>query len=434
MALPTLEKTWEFRTNIGFAGTATLEVHQRMAFNIKNVLTDTIANGYKDSSIAFVGGTTYSVSAITDDVVDVSMIGRTVKIRGSTTPGNDGDFVVTAVPDATTLEYINASGAAEAVNGSWNVLGNNWTTPWVMQHSQNKLTGDTGVRDDEVDRIGTYLDVGSVETTNYGYWVIKNTVTGTEWAWVGESSSNSLNARSMVRGTTFPNYFDEGDGGTESRPTGNSVTNVDGVRSAHREFHSSSSDWFMGDQGGEAVKLHVMMSSDGEHTRVIGCGQGTLPLFWFDETVAEPHPDWISGGNSTITSMFGTGSFSNRATYATYNDGANVVGSTLPATGISNSLDHHAPDLFISAEGYVSAAIGQNITVANELTGAFSMFPMGLVSPELGHRARLGRLKDMWWCPNGMNAGQTLPADTSRQFLVLEEIVIPWNGSLPEIS
>jgi hypothetical protein len=433
MALPALEKTWEFRTNVAFVGTSNLNSHQVAFFTIKNLLTDTIANGYQDGSFVDIGGGSFEIQGITDDVLDVSMVGKTIKVRGSTSVGNDGDFVITAVPTADSVRYTNGSGVAEAVNGSWNVLGGNFTNPWVMQHSQ--VQGTVGVRDDGVDRFGLATDVGDVDPTVFSYWVLRNPVTESEWALILENNIDSPDERSYMRFTASPNFFNEGPGGADSRPDGNTVVNVDGSRFSHFQSGTASDPWFWGDQGGQVGKIHVAMSDDGEHTRLFATGEGALFMFWMDETVKNPHPDWISSGNSTVTSMVtGTGSISSRVTYAVYNDNANAIGSTIPATGVSNSYDHHSPDLFLSAEGYGAAMNGENLAVANELTGEWPLYPIGVVSTELGHRARLGQLKDIWWTSTGLEPGQTMPDDTTRQFLVVGDMVIPWDGSLPEMS
>lgn len=436
MTLPALEKTWEFRTNYAFtAPGGTYDVHRQLAYYIKNLLTDTIANGYQDASFVNIGGDTWAIQGISDDVVDVSMVGKTVKIRGSTTVGNNGDYTITAVPSATEIQYTNVNGFAEAVNGSWSVIGGNFTNPWVIQHSQD-TSGVPGTKDDGVDQIGTYTDWID-HPTAFPYVVIRNPVTETEWYLSGENNTTSggqYDGYAVTRSTTYPNYFEPGAGGADSRANGNTVINVTGSRTAHRQWTSDNQYWFTGNVGAGVVKLHLAMSSDGEHTRLLGCMEGYIALFYFDETVKNPHPDWISGGNATVTSMTASGALSNRPTYGTYNDAATAIGSTIPPTGYTSGLSHHAPDLYLSAEGYGSAAVGQNVSVANELTGEYGLYPIGVVCTELGHRARIGQLKDMWWCPTTLTAANTLPDNTSRQFLVLEDMVIPWDGSIPEIS
>lgn len=46
-------------------------------------------------------------------------LGKSITIANSTTPGNDGTFVITAVIDRNNVTYVNAGGATEAFTGTW---------------------------------------------------------------------------------------------------------------------------------------------------------------------------------------------------------------------------------------------------------------------------------------------------------------------------
>lgn len=48
-------------------------------------------------------------------------IGRFITIAGSTSPGNDGTFMIESVPSGTTLTYTNATGVTEAFAGTWTI-------------------------------------------------------------------------------------------------------------------------------------------------------------------------------------------------------------------------------------------------------------------------------------------------------------------------
>lgn len=48
-------------------------------------------------------------------------IGRYITIAGSTSPGNDGTFLIESVPSGTTLTYSNTSGVTEAYTGTWTI-------------------------------------------------------------------------------------------------------------------------------------------------------------------------------------------------------------------------------------------------------------------------------------------------------------------------
>ena len=327
MALPALTKTWEFMTNQATVGATNASSNNEVAFKIKNLLTDTIANGYQDASFVDIGGGTFAIQGITDDTVDGSMVGKTLKVRGSTSPGNDGDFTITSVPSSSEVRYSNGSGVAEPVDGSWNILGGNFTTPWVMQHSYNPFHGPIGVRDDGVDRIGVASD-NNVSFSSGGYWVVKNTVTGTEWVWGGTRQNSGDNA-AIVGQTTYPNYFDEWGGAGDPIAAPNTITDLDGTRTSQIWFRYKA-DWITNTGSAFVAKVHVMMSDDGQNTRVLVSQFGVFPLLWVDETVLNPHPDWIANGNSTVACMRNSAATSNIANYGTFNDSTGVYASELP--------------------------------------------------------------------------------------------------------
>jgi hypothetical protein len=72
-------------------------------------------------------GDSFSLSGTTVTLTDAgasfvaSDVGKTIKISGATTPGNDGEFVITSYISGTQLTYENASGATEAFAGTWSI-------------------------------------------------------------------------------------------------------------------------------------------------------------------------------------------------------------------------------------------------------------------------------------------------------------------------
>ena len=67
-------------------------------------------------------GTTITFTPTTAGLFTSAMVGKAITIAGATTPGNDGSFLVTSVPDANTVTYENAAGATEALvgpGGTW---------------------------------------------------------------------------------------------------------------------------------------------------------------------------------------------------------------------------------------------------------------------------------------------------------------------------
>ena len=73
----------------------------------------------------------------------------------------------------------------------------------------------------------------------------------------------------------------------------------------------------------------------------------------------------------------------------------------------------------------------------DELTGEWPMYPIGIVSTDVGYRGFWGRLKDIYVTPQHTTliAGTTLPADGSRQWIHTGgDLVLPWDGSVPLVA
>jgi len=68
-------------------------------------------------SLAFAAGTVTLTDAAGD--FTAGMVGREITIAGSTTPANDGTFVVTGYTSPTVIAYANAAGVTEAFPGTW---------------------------------------------------------------------------------------------------------------------------------------------------------------------------------------------------------------------------------------------------------------------------------------------------------------------------
>jgi hypothetical protein len=73
------------------------------------------------------------------------------------------------------------------------------------------------------------------------------------------------------------------------------------------------------------------------------------------------------------------------------------------------------------------------LTGQNDLTGDYEFYPMGLRSNTVGARGRHGERFDIWWVPTSMLNGMTVPLTPAptREFCVFEDLLFPWDGTLP---
>jgi len=185
---------------------------------------------------------------------------------------------------------------------------------------------------------------------------------------------------------------------------------------------------FNSDHGGSNVgwtgKLHVWQSSDGECTRWALMRDGTLRAIAIFDKPKDPIAAWL---NPFIGGFVATYNGSGYASYGTWNDNANLRSRISPVTAQMY--------MYLTCEGWVSGAGGQNFTVADEDTGEWPMMPIALASVTAAHRgARKGAIYDLWWGPTALVNGDTFPDDASKQFVIFDDMIFPWNGSVPLLA
>lgn len=167
-------------------------------------------------------------------------------------------------------------------------------------------------------------------------------------------------------------------------------------------------------------KLHISMSTDGECTRLVLCRGGFATGFWFFDSVKSPVIGWTY---PQIALVLGAESTYDLPSYASLNDAAKVK-SYITAEFL----------MFMTCEGYGIYTLGKRQTVADSQTGGWPMLPMGLYSITTGHIGRKGALYDMWWGSITRITGDNYPNDASYQFAQFGDIILPWDGTLPQVT
>lgn len=187
--------------------------------------------------------------------------------------------------------------------------------------------------------------------------------------------------------------------------------------------------------GGSNVTAHTqetiistMQSSDGQAFRCLIRLPGSRYSVYFNcEKPKNPISGWTNpyfGRWTCIVSSSG-----DQPTYANFNDTSNMR-TRVTALGTPTNTG-----LYVGTEGFSGAMAGQWIVSRNELLDQWELYPTNLycTSPS-GARGRYGKPFDMWWCSTSLSSGETFPSDGSRQFLVVGDIVIPWDGSIPVLA
>lgn len=449
MPLPTPVKTWEYLTNQAVGGLDASTSFKNTAIRFKNLLTNTVAHIYNRGNIQLVSGTTFRINPADNTFSPTkigNVVGRTLKLRGMTTANNNGNYTVTAQSDqgggVYALEYVNASGAAEAIVGSVNVIGNDFTIPLVLRHSASAAQASVPVADDGIDRLETLSSFTFGPTSfDNSYFVLRNTVTGTEFCWYCGNATDADSGSNATRGgtviATAPGVLSAPaaiQSALNNIPLGQVVEYINGTKNASYQDQPTVNTLSWPANVTWDGRLNVMMSDDGEQVRAWFTANSLVSFFMFDSVVRNPKAEWALDANTPVVAGMFTpqSTFVARADYANWNDVPSAVLSRIPSVGPGRP-DLYAGPAYLSVEGYIAAALGQNLLVANELTGEWPLSPVGIVSSLPSYRGRMGLVPDMWWTSTALVSGQTFPNTAARNFIVVGNFVLPWNGDIPEM-
>jgi len=165
--------------------------------------------------------------------------------------------------------------------------------------------------------------------------------------------------------------------------------------------------------------LHMQMSDDGDCTRWWIYVAGVIRMLMAIEKPKLPVSGWsppwlcVAPVNYYAATAY-------TPSYSHLNDINTVTRSR--AGGVVNSL-------YLTSEGAVSSMLGQTQTWANDLDGnAWPFFPIGLFSTLAGSRGRHGEVFDLWWGSTNPADGDAYPADLTRQFVTVGDLIVPWVG------
>lgn len=162
--------------------------------------------------------------------------------------------------------------------------------------------------------------------------------------------------------------------------------------------------------------LHMMMSNDGQCTRILVCEGNTTRNFYLFDKPVNPVSGWT---NPWVAIAVQGNGLSGIPTYTDVNDNDVYAYSK---GGSANPMK-----LYLTSEGYGSGMIGENLTVGNDLAGnALPMAGVGLASATAGASGRHGSLADLWWGSTAVANGSHYPDTLPRQFVQAGHIILPW--------
>jgi hypothetical protein len=181
--------------------------------------------------------------------------------------------------------------------------------------------------------------------------------------------------------------------------------------------------------------VHVMQSTDGACTRIIGCHDGIMSCFISLEALGNSISGWNNPVIETLASINNSSNSTNLMDqamwYNTFRPIDSASGHGFWAKGnIANPLQlkigtewHHNSEPMI-ADNYI-----------NEISNEYPLTPIGIHNVDLsgytasiGERGRYGHLFDIWMSVPLLTSGDNIPSGGSKQFVVVGDFVLPWDG------
>lgn len=196
-------------------------------------------------------------------------------------------------------------------------------------------------------------------------------------------------------------------GTTTARPTATDEVVVRAAGDSGFLPHTTPASW----------RYSVWQSTDGKGLRVVIAHGGAAQCLMLVDGAANT----VSGWTVPAVAYWG-------AAFA-----ASAHGT---ATGTSSRLMTRANSapcaVAITGEGFANGFAVDNTSAggnaANELSGEWALYPLGLWGITAGARGRHGTLVDLWYGSGGASSGDTYPLGTPN-FVQFGNFVMPWDGT-----
>lgn len=167
------------------------------------------------------------------------------------------------------------------------------------------------------------------------------------------------------------------------------------------------------------VKLHVLQTTTGSQTWVLACSAGVLKAAGGFGAISNPvtgmtHPAWGYWKVNTPLTM----------QYFADTTNANVFGRD-NATNMT---------MYMTVEGSRNNNIPDELAGINQVSNQYPILGMGIYSKTATKLGRHGRIADAWFGTTGIPDGSTYPNDSTRQFVQFNNVILPWNGTIPQVT
>ena len=290
--------------------------------------------------------------------------------------------------------------------GIKNALKGFGTQPWtVVSSSDSSTSGASDLWVDEGDLVWRDDDGAAV----FSWIVLRQTAISTTFDLLITCEEDAVANDGSRMGAWVAQAGFTG-GSTTVRPTATD----------ERQLRDStlSGYWGSGGDGGTYdYRWHAMQSTDGQCTRVLIFVNDVNTGFWFFDKPANPLSQWT---NPYVASIQGSNDITtNECSFARYYDTAQG-GSQFGGLAIG---------LYLSGEGFGSAAVGEQVTVPNQQDGTFIASEMGLCSLSSTFTGRMGEMFDLWWGFSFAGTGSYYPDTGTKTYVQVQDMIFPWDGS-----
>lgn len=175
--------------------------------------------------------------------------------------------------------------------------------------------------------------------------------------------------------------------------------------------------------------FHMMMSTDGQVTRMFMCSSdGLIYGILSFEVPKFPPTEWTTPHVCLCTFINSSNDTSTYDILCKATQKANGAGAW---TAFLNPLTNTTEKIFLylSTEGCFSDQVG-NLDYAgvNQISGKYEMYPVGVLCTLAPFRGRHGTLYDLWFIPQYIRSGTTF-ATTGSTYVSFGVLASPWDGS-----
>jgi hypothetical protein len=271
--------------------------------------------------------------------------------------------------------------------------------PWEVMYSCNSVTA--GTAGDGIDRWATSSNIVSSGGA-HSWMVLRQPALLSNFQILID-----MNGSSMYNGDVIvsPNAGFTG-GTTTARPTATDQVEVTPTPSWFSALTSTN------------CRVHVMMSTDGQCTRIFACSSGLIGGFWMFDKLKNPRPEITY---PFIATVYGTDDIvTSASSYTKLNMNG---GLTMAANGISVNADS-----FLTCEGLGSNPYGNFLLDPDDLDGSLPLLPMAAACKSLGARGRYGAIYDLWFGSAVTQNGDSYDETGNRAMSTMRDLIVPSNG------